>query len=217
MSTKLRICLDEFLPAADRGKTRSGRPGLLDDLLPEPPKLDPIIYSEPLALELHVTETHCSCGESFIVPSDTFVEVEVKELRQAGNNFYYRAVGKVLIPLNSRNVKLLNIPHRTKTERKTVLFCQHCLSRADLYTQPETLEEWRSRLPKLLSKEWEAAAIYANPSRERLNELIKEIKLREEKKARLEREADLAEAARRIPLETGIQASTSCDPESGRD
>jgi hypothetical protein len=192
--------LGEFLPPGD--KTPKGtklKVSLREFLEPEVPK-EPEIFSDPIALEVHISRTICHCGQEFISPEGVFAEVVMKRLQ----GFGYREVGHVLIPLTTtRSKKLASIPHRIRTRESHQVACHMCIDRTDLYEDPkvETYEEWVIKRPPILSEAWKRFQFEVNPSAEKLRELIRAIEYREHLK----------------DSEAPIQKPTMCDPEAERE
>lgn len=176
------VDLTDLLPEGHKPKIRKAPKIDLSEFLDQGPPPEPEIFSDPLALELHLCRTTCRCGETFISPEGAFVEVLLKRVAFVGYRHYYKEVGKVLIPIAAeRSSKLASVPHRVRTREAHVIVCHMCLERTDLYQdlQPQTHHEWEVHRPKLYSEAWKAYQLEHSPSRTRLLELIEQIERKE--------------------------------------
>lgn len=174
MSKNAFIDLSEFLPPKKGMKV-----DLSEFLGPCPkedpgPLLDPEILSAPLALELHMLTQHCSCGSTFTTPEGAFVEYNLKRL----HGKHYKEVGKILLPLPSERPKaLLSAPHHVRVRTVHITMCNECINRSDMYKdfQPESHEVWQTHRPPVLSQAWREFQQQVNPSREKLQEMIRHL------------------------------------------
>lgn len=199
----MSLDLGEFLPEGMKKPLAKAAKVSLTEFLEKGPDLEPEIFSDPLAVEIHLCNTKCRCGQEFLAPEGVFVEVKLKKLHMVGFNHYYKDVGSVLIPISAaRPKKLATIPHRTRTRETTTPLCHMCAEQMELYKDSsiETQEEWLMKRPPVLSEAWRKIQLEVNPSRERLQELIQQIEARERYK-------DNDEKIVIFPQE-------SCDPES---
>ena len=174
--------------------------------LEKPIYREPEIFSDPLALEIHITSTRCtSCQATFTSPGGAFMEVSLKRLM----GVYYRDVGRILLPLPAQPPKSLEaVPHRIRRMDTTVSVCPLCMDHVETYEKQETPEESR---PDVLTSKWFKEQREVNPDGAKLRELIQNIEAREAglsgEDVRKNRVPEIRE------LFTNVGIIQKCDPE----
>lgn len=175
---------------------------------------EPEIFSEPLALEIHISSTRCNCCQAvFTSPDGAFMEVALKRLC----GVYYKEVGHVLIPLAAqRPLSLQAVPHRIRTTERVVSICPLCMDHVESYSDPKVRPHEDDHNDPPLTERWFKQQREINGDGMKLRELINNIEFRE---AALSGEGVQAIQRERIPdvralfMNVGIVTSQKVDPE----